>query len=149
MNVYRPLRAVLFLYELVRFGALISLLTVLGPSFTGSGDDNVFPYLAFTAPNALYPLMTMFLLLRLEEFGAYIPLYAAGKVIGGAVFFIWCGFSYRIFLEAAFFGRMELLIKAGFFFLIFGGDIFSCAGAVALKNRLDRKEIPAAETEDM
>ena len=41
-----------------------------------------FSWLVYAAPNALFPLMTLFLWLDTSRYGAYLPLLLAGKCIG-------------------------------------------------------------------
>jgi hypothetical protein len=88
MKEYRTIRAAVFIYDCSRLLFLLSLLInflSFDPAgmFQGSQVNFMasFPFLAYTAPNALFPLMSFFLLIRLEPSKAYIPLYIAGKAI--------------------------------------------------------------------
>jgi hypothetical protein len=53
-----------------------------------------FPLLVYIAPNALFPLMALFLLLKPEEYRSYIVLYMAGKVLAAAAGVGWVIFSF-------------------------------------------------------
>jgi hypothetical protein len=79
---YRILRTVVVIYDCSR---LLFLLTLLG-AVMGSGSPGLFrstglnlPFMMYAAPHALFPLMSFFLLIRLEISKAYIPLYITGK----------------------------------------------------------------------
>jgi hypothetical protein len=76
MDIFRPLRGGLFVYECLRLLYLIGSFVVLRP---GGGN---FPWLVYAAPNALFPLAALFLWLDISRYGLYLPLYVAGKGIG-------------------------------------------------------------------
>ena len=105
---------------------------------TNSETMMFFPYVVYLSSHALFPLMTLFIWLKPEEYYNYIPLYMAGKIVGGVSFYTWEIFSSRQFL------RMENL---GFSLILFGGiaflnlvDILSVWGAWTLRNKI-RKEL--------
>jgi hypothetical protein len=77
MDITRLLKPGLFIYECARFMLLAAAL-----AFIQSADINAFPWLAYTASNALFPLMTLFLWVNMAKYGAYLPLFLAGKFIG-------------------------------------------------------------------
>jgi hypothetical protein len=63
--------------------------------FQGNPGVSPLPYMLYAAPNALFPLMTLFLLIRLEESLAFVPLYITGKLISLAALLGWLFFSIR------------------------------------------------------
>ena len=137
MDVLRPLRAGLFFYEVFRLLVLVIflVLTPMEPSFP-MGNSAVsfhFPHVIYLSSNALFPLMALFVWLRPDEYRNYLPLYMAGKIIGGVSFYIWEFFSARQFLgmENA---AMGLILVGGTAFLSLA-DILSVWGAWTLKNR--------------
>ncbi|MCL1958402.1 MAG: hypothetical protein FWF68_02240 [Spirochaetes bacterium] len=76
MVLIRILKPAVFIYECIRIIALAFILVYLL-----YGTSSI-PWLAFTAPGALFPIMALFLLIDTLNFKAYIPLYIAGKCIG-------------------------------------------------------------------
>jgi hypothetical protein len=136
MDVYRPIRAILFVYELFRLLILTVLLAVFSVS-EGAVAGGIFPYLVYAAPNALFPLMALFMWLRPGEYRHYLRLYMAGKVIAAAAFCGW-GFFAPKSLEP------ERLTEV---FILFGGtfvlnlcDILSVLGSWILMRKMDRME---------
>ncbi|MDR1325194.1 MAG: hypothetical protein LBK00_04070 [Treponema sp.] len=78
MNVYKPLRVALFVYELFRLLILLGVFVVV-PIL--SQPFETFPFLLYIVPNALFPLMAFFLLLDFFYYIPYLSLYMAGKTI--------------------------------------------------------------------
>jgi len=76
MVLVRILKPALFIYECIRITALAFILVYLL-----YGTSSV-PWLAFTAPGALFPIMALFLWIDTANFKAYMPLYITGKCIG-------------------------------------------------------------------
>jgi hypothetical protein len=113
MNVHRPLRAVLFVYELIRLVIVIGVVVL----FISPGGM-IFPYLPFAAANALFPLITLFVCIRPERYRSYIFLYAAGKAVLIAASGGWIGFSFSLIREsprgepALFFEALVVFIAA-------------------------------------
>ena len=141
MDVYRPLRAGLFIYEILRFLLLVVFLSLDG----GFLSDNLrsggfFPYDVYLSSNALFPLMALFLLLNPREYRSYLTLYMAGKIIGVVSFYVWEVFSTRNLP-----GGMNLLSNI----IFLGGsvfislmDILSLWGAWMLKNKWKKLSEP-------
>ena len=135
MDVYKPLRAVLFGYELLRLLALafsFAFFSSLQDVVKGGG----FPYLAYMSSNALFPLIGFFLLLRPGEYRNYLPLYMAGKTIAVVLFYTWTVFSFSS--ETGFMGRenlVERMILLGGAFFISLGDALSVFGAWILNRK--------------
>jgi hypothetical protein len=135
MEIYRPLRLILFIFDLIRLLVMISLLTLFVPM--GSGDGKVFPYLFYAVPNGLFPLITLFLWLRLSYYQSYIALYMAGKILAVVAVFTWLVFSIP--------GIDQVLpvdvpgtfaVTAGATLLLALGDALTVLGGVILKKRL-------------
>jgi hypothetical protein len=131
MDVYRPLRAGLFFYEIVRLLALIAFFSLLPPE--ASIDRMFFPYLPYLSSNALFPLITLFVWLRPELYGNYLNLYMAGKVIGAISFFAWEIFTSRNFPDMD--NILKSMILLGGSVLLSLADILSVWAAWTLKNK--------------
>jgi hypothetical protein len=138
MEIYRPLRAALFLYECVRLLVLAGVFSVLRPG-DGAG---AFPWLVYAAPNALFPLMTLFLWRRFSRYGAYLPLYTAGKCVALAAVFGFCIFSRQDVYTAVYLQDPGILMTLGSLLFLLFGDLFSAAGGLALAKKLQGMEKP-------
>jgi hypothetical protein len=144
MDVYRPLRAALFFYELLRLLTLAAFFTFFSP-LEGAVKGGIFPYLVYVTPNALFPLMTLFIWLKPGDYRNYLPLYTAGKVIAAAAFYGWGFFSLRPsgleYLRTASLANLaELLVLFGGGFLLNLFDILSVFGSWALARKFNRQE---------
>ena len=141
MEIYRPLRAVLFGYELLRllflafsFAFFSSLQAVL--------MGGIYPFLVYMSSNALFPLICFFIFLRPGEYRNYVPLYMAGKTIAVVLFYAWAFFTFSLetgIMEQRFLGRgdyIEILVLSGGAFFFGLGDVFSILGTWALKKKL-------------
>jgi hypothetical protein len=148
MDVYRPLRVALFSYELLRLLLLAFSFTFFS-SLQAVLKGGAFPYLVYMSSNALFPLISFFLLLRPREFRNYLPLYMAGKTIAVILFYTWAVFSLSLktgFLELKFLepgpsGResvFEGLILLGAAFIISLVDALSVLGAWMLNRKLSQ-----------
>jgi hypothetical protein len=131
MGVYRPLRAVLFVYECIR------LLLVIGLYLFFADTADLFPALPLAAANGLFLLMALLMLYSLEVYGLYAPLYLAGKLFFIAAARPWfSGFLVEIqdqifFENLMFLERRNPWMVLALVFFMFCGDLFS-AGASAL-----------------
>jgi len=134
MSVQRPLKAVIFIYEIIRF-LLLALIISITPQ--PNGDGALSPYLVYLSVNALFPLMALFIWLNPEEYKNYLTLYMAGKIIGTVSFFIWEIFGSRNFTggENIITG---IIILGGIFFISFM-DILSVWGALVLKKNIGQR----------
>lgn len=100
-----------------------------------------FPYLVYVVPNALFPLMGFFLLIRPREYKAFIPLYLAGKTIVIVSVFGWTVFSFKnIFTSAVSTG--EFITLLGFVLGLTVLDMGSLLGSSLLKSKIDRQAAP-------
>jgi len=136
MEVLRPLRAALFIYECLRILLLVVLLFI-APGESGFPEDSAggafFPYLVYLSANALFPLMALFVLLRPEEYRNYLTLYMAGKIIAAVSFYAWGYFSSREFPGMDNIVRSLTLLGGSVFISL--ADILSVGGAWMLKNK--------------
>ncbi|MDR2102421.1 MAG: hypothetical protein LBP43_07605 [Treponema sp.] len=144
MDVYRPPLAVLFIYEVVRLMLVVGITVGFMPP-EGSGMHQLFPYVVYVVPNALFTLMALFLLLRLEVYRSYLALYMAGKTIAVVSAVVWAVFSVQTILESLYIGSIDSLALLGIVCCLVFTDLFSILGTGFLQNRLRKAEIPALE----
>jgi hypothetical protein len=141
MDVFKPLRAVFFLYEMLRLLTLAVFFAVFSP-MEGAVKGGIFPFLVYVTPNALFPLMTLFMWLRPADYRNYLPLYMAGKVIAAAAFYGWGIFALRSpaleYLGTA--DWVEMLVLFGGSFILNLFDIFSVLGSWVLSKKISRME---------
>jgi hypothetical protein len=141
MDVLRPFRAVFFFYEIFRLLTLAVFFAVFSP-LEGAVKGGVFPYLVYITPNALFPLMTLFMWLRPADYRNYLPLYMAGKVIAAAAFYGWGIFALRSpaldHLRTA--NLAELLVLSGGSFILNLFDVFSIIGSWVLAQKTKKTE---------
>jgi hypothetical protein len=147
MNVYKPLRIGLFFYEVFRALLLAGLFIFFSPLEGANGG--VFPSPAYMTPNALFPLMVLFLWIRPAEFAVYLPLYLAGKVITIIAFYAWSLFSFRPALELPLMGLDRgkvfqgiILLSGGFILSL--GDMLSIFGGWMLLKKNKSGNAPEA-----
>jgi hypothetical protein len=137
---YRPLSLVLFIYDFFRLFFMLELLIAAIPR---TPDAPWFPYLVYAAPNALFPLMGLFLLSRPGEYRSYISLYVAGKIIVIVSILGWIVFSfqsiYLSILNAALPAREFITIFSLLFCLIVL-DTGSLLANSLLKNKLNQNQ---------
>jgi hypothetical protein len=100
-------------------------------------EENLFPYLVYTVPNALFPLMALFVWINIERYRPYISLYTAGKIIAVVSFLAWFILSFGVFRDFVPTGRTDQILLGGAFLLL-AGDMLSIAGECALIFRLKR-----------
>jgi hypothetical protein len=142
MDVYRPLRGGIFLFELGRLLLILWMMTALVIPLRADGEIG-FPYLGYGVPNALFLLMAFFLLLRPGEYRPYIHLYMAGKIIAIAANLGWLLFSLRDIPLAAAMDTERTQLILGFVFLLVALDGLSILGVSLLNTRLKRAALKA------
>jgi hypothetical protein len=92
--------------------------------------DNLQMLVWFT-PNALFPLMTLFLLLNIDTYKPYLPLYMAGKCITLAL-------TARFFLGSLIsIGGMDSMLFSWFSVI---GDLICLISSFIIKNDLKKQE---------
>jgi hypothetical protein len=120
----RIIKPGLFVYECVRI--ILLAFTLL---YLQQGLD-FFPWLAFIAPGALFPLMALFLWLDVNHYRAYIPLFIAGKCISIFVLLCWSVITiYRTIIG----GAIGYYIMTEAIFL--SGDLIALAAILFIYNR--------------
>jgi hypothetical protein len=132
MEIYRPLRGVLLLYECIR---LLALVWVFGAFRPGDGAG-IFPWLVYAVPNALFPLMALFLWRQLSRYAVYLPLYISGKCIALASIAGYWIFSRQNVFAALYLKNPAVFAALGILLLLAAGDLFSIAGGLALARKL-------------
>jgi hypothetical protein len=125
------LRLAVFVYDCLRLSFLLVLLLtftggITGPAgmFQAAPDAPRFPYMIYAAPHALFPLMSLFLLLRFAESRTFLPLYMTGKLISVAALAGWI-FFFIIEKKELYFLRWSFFLGAA--------DLASAVGAVLLR----------------
>ncbi|MDR0623407.1 MAG: hypothetical protein LBG10_03160 [Treponema sp.] len=136
MEIYRPLRAALFLYECIRLAVLIGVFSLLRPGY----GAEPFPWLVYAVPNVLFPLMTLFIWRRFSRYGAYMPLYISAKCIALAAMFGFCLFSRQDVYTALYLRNPGVFMILGSLLFLLFGDLFSAAGGLALVKKLQGNE---------
>ena len=76
-----------------------------------------FPYMVFLSPNALFPLMSLFIWLNPSDYGKFLNLYMAGKIINVVLFFTW------EFLNSRYFSIDTNIIRS---LVLLGGSALIC-----------------------
>jgi hypothetical protein len=131
VNPFRPLRAALFGYEILRVVALLAL-------FAAPDGPPGVPYAACLTANGLFLLMALFLLLDPRAHSGYLTLYGAGKALCLVVYY---GCSLAALAGMARDGAARTLAALSFpggiirlagGFLLSVGDILSLAGCRVL-----------------
>jgi hypothetical protein len=127
-GVSRTLRWGLLIYETLRLVVFIQIMT----GGTGEGE---FPSMIFGASNALFPLMALFLLTDFHRYGAYAPLYAAGKVLSVLVLCSAAVLWRDRIIQSILLKGIDFLYRAGGLAAVVLGDTVSaiCGGFLALR----------------
>lgn len=91
-KILRIVPAAIFFYDCFRLLFLFAMLVffqMLYPEFR----INNFPLIMYTSPNALFPMMAFFLLIRYKDSRPFIPLYITGKILCVLCMMIWLVFT--------------------------------------------------------
>ncbi|MDR0447540.1 MAG: hypothetical protein LBH07_02610 [Treponema sp.] len=83
------------IYDCSRFLFLLMLLSI----YQKPESPFNLPLVMFTAPNALFPLMSFFLLVHFESSKAYKPLYIMGKSLSLLCIILWLIFTMHLILN--------------------------------------------------
>jgi hypothetical protein len=127
MFVNRSLRVSILIYDLLRLlGVLWILPAVMNPP-EPKGSIN-FPLMVYAAPNALFPLMGFFLLIKLEESRPFASLYMAGKAVVITANLGWFFFSLGQLSRALIEDTVVILFTLGFLLLLAVLDALSVLG---------------------
>jgi hypothetical protein len=143
MEIYRPLRGALLIYECIRLLVLIWVFIFFKPG-DGAG---VFPWLVYAVPNALFPLMALFLWRQFSRYAAYVPLYIAGKCVALASITGFWAFSRQNVYTALHLRNPGVLVALGCLLFLLTGDLLSAAGGLALAKKAPALEAAGAPAE--
>jgi hypothetical protein len=135
MEPYRPLRLIFFIFDFIRLAVMISLLMAFVPPADSEGSG-VFPYVFYTVPNGLFPLISFFLLFRLDVYKPYIALYIAGKILAVVAVFTWFIFLLPYIRGALLTVPRDAFTVIGTVLLLSAGDVFTILGGAVLKKRI-------------
>ncbi|MDR3304255.1 MAG: hypothetical protein LBS86_07570 [Treponema sp.] len=142
MNVYRPLRLLILVYEafrlLLMLGIFMAMLSV------NRSLGNLFPYLLYIVPNALFLLMAYFLWRELERYAMYLPLFMAGKVISVVAIAGWCVGSFEYIIEAVLRKQVSSTAAAIAVLFMAGTDTLSILGVYLTQKKLNGLAVKAA-----
>ena len=131
-----PLRFSLFLYDLLRFAAIVGAVVQFGPGSNGESlGSSVLPWLAFASPNVLFALISLFLWVDPERHASYVPLYAAGKLVFACAALLWLIFSVEDVLGAMSLGASGAAGSIALSVLFIPADLVSVVAARALRGR--------------
>jgi hypothetical protein len=122
----------------MRLVVLVQVFRLAGP-----GGGGTFPWLVYAAPNALFPLMTLFLWRSFSRCGAYAPLYTAGKCVALVSTVAFCIFSRQNMYTGFYLGLAGILLVLGSLVFLLAGDLFSVAGGIALSGKVRELEASA------
>jgi hypothetical protein len=139
MDVYGPLRAALFIYEFLRLLVLIALFVVVHPLHE-TAAEGIFPYTVYVVPNALFPLMTYFLWIRLSVYKPYIALYMAGKTIGLVSIIGGCIFSFPALIHVPSIALTMDRLIAGVVLIVAALDGLTIFSGLMLNSKLKKLE---------
>ena len=149
MDIYRPLGAGLFFYECLRILLLVVFLVIAPPGSgfsvdSGFQDSNAggafFPYIVYLSSSALFPIMTLFIWLKREEYRNYLPLYMAGKIIAVVLFYFWAFFTNREFPGMENIAKSIILWFGSIFLSL--ADILSLLGAWKINSKFRKALVP-------
>jgi hypothetical protein len=124
---------------------MIGVFAVLRP-LQEMSPEGIFPYVVYMVPNALFPLMTYFLWIRLSLYRSYIALYTAGKTIGVVSIIGWCMFTFRTLITADSMTVSMIMeqpnsVIAGFILILSALDALTIFGGLMLNNKLNHLEM--------
>ena len=129
MEVFRPLRTALCVYDALRFLFLIGAFIIVQPE-----GAIAFPWLAAISPGALFLLITLFLRIQPGAYGLYRPLYIAGKGLSVLSTVLWLFFARSDTIRGLIFSSMASFIVPGIVCFLILGDVLSAWLAVKLVN---------------
>ncbi|GHV85117.1 hypothetical protein AGMMS50230_07250 [Spirochaetia bacterium] len=135
----RTVQTAVFIYDCSR---LIFLLMLLVSYLKQEADPVLFrglplPYMMYTAPNALFPLMALFLFLNFDTFRVYVPLYITGKSLSLLCMLIWLFFALQqfVFTAGGFSGQILLGALSRVLWAVFlcAADIGTIMGMLVMR----------------
>ena len=135
MDIRKILRITLFFFDLVRL-LLLAVSFMLFTAIRIEGTADIFPYLVYLSANALFPLISLFLLIKPLEYINYLPLYIAGKTLSVILFYIWAAVFLPFeagFLSSEYYARGILLLGCVFFVSL--EDALSIIGSLIINKK--------------
>ena len=111
---------------------MVVLLYIMQSMGSFIGGD-VIPYTVYLSSNVLFPLMTLFIWLKPEEYHNYVTLYMAGKIVAVVLFYVWAIFSTGEYSGAGLTASTATLLGANI--VVNMADILSIWGAWKLKKK--------------
>jgi hypothetical protein len=139
MNLGRPARLALFIYESLRLLYVVYEFSAIQPAHPGA-----FPWITYIAANAFFPIMAFFLWRDYGLYKAYLPMLIAGRCISLFLMIGWTfSFTDEILLE-------QMMMSAGMVFtplaaaaILLFGDIFSIICACIIKKQSQKTAVDA------
>jgi hypothetical protein len=110
INIVRFLKPIVFVFECIKLVVIITILIIQG------NLPGLFIKILLTAPEALFPLMALFIWLDTDRYKEYIPLFLAGKCIGIFLLLDWFIFSGQVTMIGKMFGSAvyaEMILLCG------------------------------------
>jgi hypothetical protein len=128
VKILNPVPIAVFVYDCFR---LLFLLTLLVQYLKHGMGFNI-PLFMYAAPNALFLLMSFSLLIRPDDFRAYIPLYITGKALSLLCMVIWLVITMG-----------QMLNVKGILWVLFlsAADMGTIMGTALRTNSVDRQDI--------
>ena len=120
MEVFRPLRTVLCVYECMRLAFLVGVFILLQPEGAAA-----FPWLAVITPGAMFLLMSLFWWLNMSIYRSFSPLYLAGKGLSIITTMFWLFFANNDMIKELLFNQTAVFVTPGIVFFLVLGDIAS------------------------
>jgi len=145
MGIVRVLKPGLFIYECVRIlilAAFVAMQPILSAVLLAA-DLADFPIMVFAAPNALFPLMALFLWLNASRYRAYLPLFAAGKCINIISLLGWSILVQSSTMIRAFPGIVQALAEL----MLLSGDLLALAAVILIIR--DTRKITEAQASEV
>jgi hypothetical protein len=145
MGIVRVLKPGLFIYECVRIlilAAFVAMQPLLSAVLLAT-DLADFPIMVFAAPNALFPLMALFLWLNTSRYRAYLPLFAAGKCINIISLLGWSILVQSSTMIRAFPGIVQALAEL----MLLSGDLLALAAVILIIR--DTRKITEAQASEV
>ena len=144
MGMYRPLRAGICLYDIIRLWVMLQETLRSAPFPLGS--EPRLPPVLLIAPNALFPLAALWLYAAFEACRPCLWLYIAGKLIAVAAGLSWLVFALINLSPSPLEDMAAMLLALGLTVLVLVMDSLSIAGSVFINRRLQTSPIePAGE----
>ncbi|MCL2833506.1 MAG: hypothetical protein FWD78_10090 [Treponema sp.] len=137
MEINKPLRIVLFIYDTLRL-LFLAVAFSLFPTVQAAMGTGIFPYMVYLSSNTLFPMICLFLMIKPAQYRNYLPLYMTGKTIAVIIFLMWAAFSlaYEISLiNIDINNYFEIMALLGGVFIIGLADAISIFGIFLMNKK--------------